>query len=246
MNETIKTIFSLKTNRSSNFNDEKISDEKLDIIIESCMKAPNASNRQSYSIIILDEEQKNELGLKGDKVLLFLVDFYRHDLIKEKLGIDISFSHLQPFLTGIIDVSLAVENAVIVANSLDIGYLVTNDTYTKDLDRIFDLFNLPKKSCFPLLYLCLGYPKDKNIKQKSRIDKKHIIHFSKYRQYSQNEIHSIVNEYDNVKLELFTNWKEKGYQSYLAWFYAKWIPMLEKPEKSEKLQDLIKKIGFLK
>lgn len=245
MNETIKNLHNLKTTRSSNFSEEKISNEDFETILKSSIKAPNASNRQSYSIIVLDEEEIKKLNLKGDKVLLFIIDFYRHECLKKYLGRNISFNHFQPFLTGVIDVSLAVQNAVIAANSLSIGYLITNDTYTKDLDKLFDLFRLPKKGCFPLLYLCLGYPKDKIVSKKSRIDIKHIVHYGKYRHYTQDEIMSIVNEYDNVELELFTNWKEKGYRTYLEWFYDKWTPSLEKKEKSLKLTDRIKDIGFL-
>lgn len=245
MNDTIKNIHRLKTTRSSNFSEKKISNENFDTIIKSCVKAPNASNRQSYSIIILDDKEKKKLGLKGDKVLLFLVDFHRHERLKEYLGKDISFNHFQPFLTGVIDVSLAVQNAVIAANSLNIGYLTTNDTYTRDLDEIFDLFKLPRKGCFPLLYLCLGYPKNGTVSQKSRIDIKHIVHRGKYNDYTQDEIQSIVMEYDNAELELFTNWKEKGYKTYLEWFYDKWLPSLEKKEKSLKLVDILKRTGFL-
>ncbi|MCP4551431.1 MAG: nitroreductase [Bacteroidetes bacterium] len=245
MNETIKNIFNLKTTRSNNFGKDKISNENFDTIIKACVKAPNASNRQSYSIIVLDDKEKKELGLKGDKVLLFLVDFYRHECLKEYLGKNISFNHFQPFLTGVIDVSLAVQNAVIAANSLNIGYLTTNDTYTRDLDKIFDLFKLPNKGCFPLLYLCLGYPKNKTESQKSRIDIKHIVHHGEYNKCNQDEIISITNEYDNVELELFTKWKEKGYKTYLDWFYDKWLPSLEKQEKSLKLLDILKRIGFL-
>ena len=62
-----------------------VSKFSLDTIIKSCVKAPNASNRQSYSIIVLDDKEKNKLGLKGDKVLLFLVDFHRHVRLKKYL-----------------------------------------------------------------------------------------------------------------------------------------------------------------
>jgi FMN reductase [NAD(P)H] len=245
MNDTIKNINGLHTTRSSNFSEERISAEDFDTIIKACIKAPNASNRQSYSIIILDDNEKKKLRLKGDKVLLFLVDFHRHECLRKYLGKNISFYHFQPFLTGIIDVSLAVQNAVIAASSLNIGYLTTNDTYTRDLDKIFDLFNLPKKGCFPLLYLSLGYPKNKTRGQKSRIDIKHVVHDRKYSDYSPEEIASIVKEYDNVELELFTDWKEKGYKTYLDWFYDKWLPSLENPKKSLKLTDTLKGIGFL-
>jgi FMN reductase [NAD(P)H] len=245
MNETITNIFNLKTTRSNNFNEDKISKEKFDTILKACVHAPNASNRQSYSIIILTDEEKKKLRLNGDQVLLFLVDFYRHECLKEYLGKKNSLIHFQAFLTGIIDVSLAIQTAVIAAHSLEIGYLVTNDTYTKDLDIIFDLFKLPQKGCFPLVYLCLGYPKNNNTDQKGRIDLKHILHKGYYKNYSKDEISEIIKEYDQKELELFTNWKEKGYKTYLDWFYDKWTPSLENKEKSLHLVDIIKKTGFL-
>lgn len=83
------------------------------------------------------------------------------------------------------------------------------------------------------------------MKQKSRIDIKHIVHRGKYKDYSQDEINSILNEYNNHELELFTNWKENGYKNYLDWFYNKWTPALEKKEKSLKLLKTIRNIGFL-
>jgi len=55
MNDVIKSIQTLKTTRSSNFSEERISTDDFDMIIESCIKAPNASNRQSYSIIVLEK-----------------------------------------------------------------------------------------------------------------------------------------------------------------------------------------------
>lgn len=118
MNEILKNISNLKTTRSNNFSEDKISNEDLEIILQSSVRAPNASNRQSYSIIILNEIEQEELGLKGDKVLLYVIDFYRHECLKKYLGSNISFEHFQPFITGIIDVSLAIQNAVIAANSL--------------------------------------------------------------------------------------------------------------------------------
>jgi nitroreductase len=203
MNEIIKSINNLKTTRRGNFSEEKISAGNFEAILKSWVHAPNASNRQSYSILIPDENEKKELNLHGDKVLLFFVDFYRHECLIEYVGSKISFNHFQPFLTAVIDVSLAVQRAVIAANSLKIGYLVTNDTYTKDLGRITDLFNLPKKGCFPLLYLCHGYPTEKKVDQKARIDLKHIVHYGKYRSYSKNETGTMVREYDKGEMQLF-------------------------------------------
>jgi len=246
MNESLKNIFSLSTTRGNNFSDKKVSDDDFNTLIKSGVQAPNASNRQSYSIIVIDEKTKKELGLKGDRVLLFIIDFYRHECLSKHLGKNISFDHFQPFLTGVIDVSLAIQNIVVAANSMDIGYLVTNDTYTRDLDKLFEIFKLPKKGCFPLLYLCLGYPKEKKTAHKYRLDMKHIVHYGQYNDYSKDEIEEIVQEYDTVVgLELFPKWRDKGYGAYLDWFYDKWTPALESKEKSNKVLDAIKREGFI-
>lgn len=245
MNPSLENIISLKTTRSNNFSGEKISNDDLDIIINASVKAPNASNRQSYSIIVLDDETKEKLRLKGDKVLLYLVDFHRHNCVKESMGKEISFNHFQPFLTGVIDVSLAVQNAVIAANSMDVSYLITNDTYTKDIEKLQDLLNLPKTGCFPLLYLCLGYPKEEVTKRKGRLDNKFVVHYGKYKKYSEQDIQEIINEYNNEELELFTKWKSIGYDSYCDWFYDKWLPSLENDNSSGKVLRRLEESGFL-
>lgn len=245
MNDTIRTLLNLKTTRSNNFSDQEIDSEILDSILKSSFKAPNASNRQSYSVIILDKEQQKLLKLDGDKILLYLVDFNRLQLLSEQLTANISFDHFQAFLSGVIDVSLAVQNAVVAASSFDIGYLVTNDTYTKDPEKLYSIFNLPEKLCFPLLFLCLGYPKDKFVKNKSRINSKYIIHNGTYKNYNEKDILDLIQEYDSPSLQLFNGWKEKNFTHYLEWFFNKWTPTLESKEKSENLAKIITDKGFL-
>jgi nitroreductase len=67
--------------------------------------------------------------------------------------------YLMQFLTGAIDASLAVQTAVIAARLLGIGSLVTNRVVHHDLEIACRLLELPATGCFPLLALCLGYPK---------------------------------------------------------------------------------------
>lgn len=178
-------------------------------------------------------------------MLLYLVDFHRHNLLKDSLKKEITFNHFQPFLNGVIDVSLAVQNAVVAANSMGISYLITNDTYTKDIDKLQEILNLPEKGCFPLLYLCLGYQKEKVAKQKGRLDNKFVVHFGKYKDYTDADIKSIINEYNKEELELFTKWESIGYNTYCDWFYDKWLPSLENDESSMKALNKMKEAGFL-
>ena len=52
MNETIKTIHSLRTIHGD-FSDKKIPDSDFDAILDASVRAANASARQSYSIIVI-------------------------------------------------------------------------------------------------------------------------------------------------------------------------------------------------
>ena len=56
MNKTIETIM----NRSSlrGYKDEMISDEHLDLILESAMRAPTAGNMMMYSILVIKDKEK--------------------------------------------------------------------------------------------------------------------------------------------------------------------------------------------
>ena len=53
-NDTIKTIKSLRTTHG-NFTDQDIPDSKLQIILDSTVRAANSSNMQTYSIVVVKD-----------------------------------------------------------------------------------------------------------------------------------------------------------------------------------------------
>ena len=70
MNETLQLIHGLHTTRANQFSDRQVSDQDLQTIIKASVRAANASNRQSYSIIVVDDETLVELNcLNLDGVL---------------------------------------------------------------------------------------------------------------------------------------------------------------------------------
>lgn len=56
MNETLRTLHSLRTIHG-NFSQREITDQDLHTILEAAMRAANASARQSYSIIVLEDRE---------------------------------------------------------------------------------------------------------------------------------------------------------------------------------------------
>lgn len=259
MNETIKIIEKLKTVR--NFSHKTVSDEHLSIILKSCVNAATASARQSYSIIVIDDKAvMKEIGYVGDKMLVFCVDFNR--LIDSADYLGFQYTHDTPvtdFITGSTDTVLAAQTAAITAKSLGIDSFFSNCVHRGNIDRIYNLLNLPEKYCFPLIALMIGYADEtKNrITQKGRLSGPGVVHFNKYQRLNAEELKNIVLEYDNKEkhfLSLINDWKEKGYDHYLEYFYEKWCGCFRVHEKKDhqdglnnqnkEIQKILIKVGF--
>lgn len=226
MNETLKIIDSLKTVRS--FSDRNIPKEHLSIILNSCVKAATASARQSYSIIVVeDKEVMKEIGKVGNVMLVFSVDFNRIIDTANCLGFQYNEINVVDLITGSTDTILAAQTAAITAKTLGIDSLFSNCVYRGNISRVYDLLNLPKKYCFPIIALILGYEAEKEDKaaKKGRLSGPGVIHFNKYQRLNNQELEDLILEYDGQDkhfLSLINNWREKGYNHYLEYFYEKW------------------------
>ena len=250
MTAILNTLLNLRTVRRNNFSAKPISDQDIAEILQVSVKAANASNRQGYSIIVVEDSIKQELGWPGSRVLLYCVDYVRLKDSAAYLKKEFDCTHLQPLVTGIIDTALAAQTAVIAAKAKGIDSLITNDVYTntKTLDKIKRLLELPEEYCFPLLLVCLGYPEKEPEHRKGRLTGHGVIHYGKYKRCSAEEIQEIVEAYNDTEthLSIITNWGELGYAHYLDWFFDKWIIPLENPRKSEELTAILERYRLLK
>jgi nitroreductase len=237
MNETIRIIESLKTVRR--FSEKNIPEEHLELILKSCVNAATASARQTYSIIVVDDKEvMRKIGYVGNKMLVFCVDFNRVIDTAEYLGYQ--YNHETPvvdFITGSTDTFLAAQTAAIAASSLRIDSFFSNCIHRGNVNRIYELLNLPEKYCFPLVALMLGYSEEKKSKltSKGRLSGPGVIHFSKYQRLNEKEMNNIILDYDSQEkhfLTLISDWREKGYEHYLEYFYKKWCGCLSLDEKN--------------
>jgi nitroreductase len=242
MNETLKTINNLRTIHG-NFSPQEINDSDLEIIIESATKAANASARQSYSIVITRDKEKmlKLCGYKGSVLLLFCVDFNR--IIDT--GLEMGYNFIVPdrigFITGLTDTAICAQTAAIAAKSLGIDSLFTNGMHRGNVNRVYEILNLPEKYCFPLIALILGYPDKEPEFQKTRLQGKGIIHLEKYERLSKENVHEVIKEYDEKRIGINDNWQEEGYSHYLEWFYTKWS---RNPD-TKQLKELLETTGFV-
>lgn len=251
MNETLETISLLRTVHGD-FSDREISQDELNTILDAAIQTANASARQSYSIIALeDREQMKELfGYQGSRALIFCVDFNRIVLTARRLGHEFDNDDIIGFITGTIDTCLAAQTAVIAARSLGIDSLITNGLHRNELDKVYRMLDLPETSCFPLITIVLGYPRKEPSIKKGRLSREAVVHYGRYHQPDENLLDRLVAEYDDHTrhIGLIDNWEELGFDHYLDWFYTKWCgkPTAEKVPAGKVLefQQRLIKSGF--
>ncbi|MFC2083068.1 nitroreductase family protein [Candidatus Bipolaricaulota bacterium] len=248
MNPTLQTLQDLRSTHG-NFTEQQVSNEDLETILKTASRAANASNRQSYSIVIVDnQDQMRELtGYRGSRLLIFCVDFNRLIDTAAQLGREYNVRGFAPFLTGAVDAALAAQTAVIAATSLGIDSLFSNGIHRGDIRRIYDSLRLPKRHCFPLIALVLGYADAEPGKLRGRLTGPGVIHHGEYTRATSEELAEIIAQCDDPETGLGLNipWKEKGFDHFLEWFFDVWSKRFPTSEGRTQLFEQLVNAGFV-
>jgi nitroreductase len=207
-NETMRIL----TERASCrvFKAKKIPDKVMNTLFEVATHAATGGNLQPYSIIkITDQKVKDDLAKKCEQAfigqapvdLLFCIDWYRlkrwAELSEAPYSAQDSFRH---FWISFQDTIIAAQNICTAADAMGLGsvYIGTVLEYFRPLKKMFDL----PEGVFPVVLLCLGYPKSKLVpRRKLPIDM--IVHDEKYHRRTDKEISAAFeSKYPNVKIQL--------------------------------------------
>ncbi len=204
MNAVIDTINSRISLRK--YSEKSISDEDLDLIIHSAMRAPTAGNMMLYTILVIKDQQTKEKLVKtcdnqpfiakAPVVLIFLADHQRwydyyalckvQDYCKDN-GINYEEPCEADLLLATSDAIIAAQNAVIAAESLNIGSCYIGDII-ENYEVHRELFNLPKWT-FPVAMLTLGYyPQNMPRTPKERFSKPYVVYNENYKRLSNEEL----------------------------------------------------------
>lgn len=204
MNDVISSINQRVSLRK--FSDVPVTEEHKHEIINSALRAPTAGNLMFYSIIkIEDKETLKRLSVTCDNqpfiqnasfALIFVVDYQKlydylahnnyfsyckeQDLLPE-------FPELSDLLLGAQDAMCAAQNAVIAAESLNVGSCYIGDIL-ENFEIHKELLRLEKLT-YPLSMLVFGYyPTDYKKHIKNRYDKKFVVFNEKYKRLNEDEI----------------------------------------------------------
>jgi nitroreductase len=245
MNETLAAIHAMRSTHGS-FTEGELPEAELEAILEAAVRAPNASARQSYSIVVVEDRATMcELcGYAGSRLLLFCADFTRLAATAGRLGHPMRAPEATEFVTASIDAALAAENAAIAATSLGVATLFTNGIHRGDIDRVYRLLGLPERGCFPLIALVLGYAERAPAGPKGRLRGPGVVHRGRYRKPEAAELDALVAEYDDPgrKLGLVEEWRAQGCEHYLDWFFTKWMGSFKGPSG---VRAVLERAGFL-
>ena len=252
MNPVIQCLLNHKSIRK--FKDTPIEPEKLDLIIKAAQAAPNWCNGQHVSIIaVRDKDSKTRLAkwsLNQSYIhtcpifLVFCADFYRTSLVFEKNGRDLKpfVEQLDSVLIGSHDVGIAMEAAIVAAESMGLGTVCIGGIRQTSLSVVKEL-NLPKY-VFPVVGLCIGYPDD-DPGVKPRLDKNAVFFEGKYdTTHLKEEIDKYDVVYENYIKNRTSNPKDICWSDNLSSYYFNQI----KDNKGVYDQDyeLLKQQGFIK
>jgi nitroreductase len=94
------------------FTDQEVTREQIDVLVESAMYAPNRLNRQPWHFIVIQNKAMQKQ----------FADFLRiHSYLEDASAVIVACAVPKVSTTWAMDVSAAVENAMIAATSLGLG-----------------------------------------------------------------------------------------------------------------------------
>ncbi|ASE35081.1 oxygen-insensitive NADPH nitroreductase [Mammaliicoccus sciuri] len=187
MNTTIETILNHKSVRA--FKQKHLTSEQVKQLVEAGQAASTASYQQNYSIIgITDNEIKKAIAKNAGNqpfiedaghLFIFCADLYRNKKMSEELNLDIekTLEGIDATIVGAVDASLAAQNLVIAAESMNLGVCYIGGV-RDGIIEISNLLEIPDY-VYPVFGLAVGYPDQENEK-KPRIPFEGIYHENKY------------------------------------------------------------------
>jgi nitroreductase len=248
VNDTLKTIGSLRTIHG-NFLDKPLPDSALRTILRASIRAANASNMQSYSIVVVKDRAKMKAvcTYQGSCMLVYCVDFNRLKASAESLGYSYFPDNIEAFVTASINTVLAAQTAAIAAKALRIDSLFTNGIHRGDMERVWKLLDLPQTYCFPLIALVLGYPTEEPPYQKGRLDGAGVIHYENYHRLTKEEVADITRQYDDKErhLALNENSKAQGDTHYRDWWFKDWLKGSKPTDRETQMLRFLRRSGFV-
>jgi nitroreductase len=223
-NETMKLLIERASCR--NFLHKKIPRKKLHSILEAGIHSPTGGNLQPYSIIkIENKKMKQKLAkmchqefiARASVDLLFCIDWRRLERWAQlEVAPFTATSSFEHFWISFQDTIICAQNICTAADAMGLGsvYIGTVLGWCRELKKIFTL----PHGVFPIVLLCIGYPKKRPIpRKKLGIDV--VVHNERYHELSDRKL--IKAFHDKLKRPIS---ESERFQKYVEKYTEKNLP----------------------
>ena len=193
------------------FRPDRIEPEKLDLILRAGIRAATAGNLQPYALVVVDDPARlEELELRSAPAALFaLVDQYRLKRWFELSGGPFYNDQAVNFLISFWDATIALQNAVVAAESLGLGTLYLGGVLSQNVQEVLGA----PEYVFPAGLVLLGYP-DETPPLRPRLPLEAVVHRNRYRVPTDDEVRAFYREedgrYEALPEETKAKLREKG------------------------------------
>lgn len=151
------------------YKQDPVSQEFVEKIVAAGQRASTSSNLQTYSVVVTRDQEKKQKLRKfcGDQqhitqapvFLTWCADFSRLKRVCKMQGKEVEAGYLENFLVAAVDAAIAMQNAALAAESLELGFCYIGAIRNQP-DQVISLLKLPKL-VFPIAGMTLGYPEKK-------------------------------------------------------------------------------------
>lgn len=177
-------------------------------ILEAAIRASNTGNMQLYSIVLSTQPKiKDELlplhfyqpmVKQAPLIFTFCADINRFSQWCRLRGTQPCYDNFLWYSTALVDTILAAENAALAAEHSGLGICFLGTTMY-NAEEIAKVLNLPQ-GVVPVVTMAAGYPADPNpvTKLTERLPFDAVVHFEKYRRYTDEQIDSFYSKIENL------------------------------------------------
>ncbi|MCX6096621.1 MAG: nitroreductase family protein [Candidatus Bipolaricaulota bacterium] len=175
------------------FKPDPIEPGKIDAILHAAIRTATAGNLQAYALVVVDDPKRlKEMKLDSAPAALFaLVDQYRLKRWFEVSGTPFYNDQAANVLISFWDATIALQNAVVAAESLGLGTLYLGTVLSENVQEVL---GAPQYT-FPAGLVLLGYA-DETPALRPRLPLEAVVHRNRYHVPTDEEIRGFYREED--------------------------------------------------
>lgn len=176
---------------------DPLPEDTLPALVAAAQSAASSSNLQTWSVVAVEEPQRKARlsQLAGDQAhireaplfLVWLADLARLERVAAQRQLPhAALDYTESFILGVVDATLAAQNAVVAAEALGLGTVYIGGIRNRPLEVAAEL-GLPPR-VFPVFGLCVGRPDPaRPAAVKPRLPQAAVLHRERYQLDQQDQ-----------------------------------------------------------